>query len=325
MVTPGRQYSAGSGYRYGFNGKENDKDISEGVQDYGMRISDNRLGRFLSVDPLTGSYPELTPYQFASNTPIWAIDLDGLEAKINNNASDLKPGITIISRKQAQELTREQNNPTSLHHTKELNSINTSKITDVKQRTVAGQVIVGIITGGKVGLDQNPIIEVKKLEIKNIETIVDEGFVKYLRTEIEVKNTIVDISKGLFAGNISEIKTTYSKSLVYSKLSYEEKNGEFGVSLNPAASFSVTSINTTTILSLDPKYECNLEKLPDDLSNRVQSAVATNAEISKRAMNGVNDSFKRGEKNADDGNLIPNKGKYTPADNTPGKKNPYQH
>lgn len=34
------------------------------------------------MDPLTRSYPELTPYQFASNTPIWAIDLDGLEALV---------------------------------------------------------------------------------------------------------------------------------------------------------------------------------------------------------------------------------------------------
>ena len=32
------------------------------------------------MDPLTASYPMLTPYQFASNTPIQAIDLDGLEA-----------------------------------------------------------------------------------------------------------------------------------------------------------------------------------------------------------------------------------------------------
>jgi len=46
-------------------------------QDYGMRIYDPRLGRFLSVDPLTKSYPELTPYQFASNKPINSIDLDG--------------------------------------------------------------------------------------------------------------------------------------------------------------------------------------------------------------------------------------------------------
>ncbi|SDH43243.1 esterase/lipase family protein [Chitinophaga filiformis] len=69
-------------YRYGFNGKENDNEVKgEGSQqDYGMRVYDPRVGKFLSVDPLTKSYPELTPYQFASNTPIQAIDLDGAEA-----------------------------------------------------------------------------------------------------------------------------------------------------------------------------------------------------------------------------------------------------
>ncbi len=38
--------------------------------------------RFLSIDPLTKSFPMLTPYQYASNTPISSIDLDGLEAKL---------------------------------------------------------------------------------------------------------------------------------------------------------------------------------------------------------------------------------------------------
>ncbi len=38
--------------------------------------------RFISVDPLTKKYPQLTPYQFASNTPIQAIDMDGLESFI---------------------------------------------------------------------------------------------------------------------------------------------------------------------------------------------------------------------------------------------------
>lgn len=81
MLQPGRSPNAGK-YRYGFNGKENDNDVKgEGnQQDYGMRIYDPRVGRFLSVDPLTKDYPELTPYQFASNSPIQAIDLDGLEA-----------------------------------------------------------------------------------------------------------------------------------------------------------------------------------------------------------------------------------------------------
>lgn len=33
----------------------------------------------MSVDPLTAKYPWYTPYQFAGNKPIWAIDVDGLE------------------------------------------------------------------------------------------------------------------------------------------------------------------------------------------------------------------------------------------------------
>ncbi|MBW7914991.1 MAG: hypothetical protein H3C54_15100, partial [Taibaiella sp.] len=78
MSMPGRKFTS-ERYRYGFNGKENDKDISPGAQDYGMRINDNRLGRFLSVDPIAAKYPELTPYQFASNRPIDGVDMDGLE------------------------------------------------------------------------------------------------------------------------------------------------------------------------------------------------------------------------------------------------------
>jgi len=80
MLQPDRSYSLGS-YRYGFNGKEDDNEAkgAGNQQDYGMRIYDPRLGRFLSVDPLTKGFPYYTPYQFAGNTPIQAIDLDGGE------------------------------------------------------------------------------------------------------------------------------------------------------------------------------------------------------------------------------------------------------
>lgn len=83
MMMPGRKWDNGSKYRYGFNGKENDNEVKgEGnQQDYGMRIYDPRIGRFLSVDPLTKGFPNLTPYQFASNNPIALIDVDGLEGK----------------------------------------------------------------------------------------------------------------------------------------------------------------------------------------------------------------------------------------------------
>jgi RHS repeat-associated protein len=72
-----RSYVSNDGYRYGFNGKEDDSET--GWQDYGFRMYDTNLCRFFSVDPLTKSYPMLTTYQFASNTPIVAIDMDGLE------------------------------------------------------------------------------------------------------------------------------------------------------------------------------------------------------------------------------------------------------
>ncbi len=81
MVMPGRGYSIGKQYRYGFNGKENDNEVKgEGNEiNYDARIYDPRIGRFLSIDPLTKKYPWYTPYQFAGNKPIWAADLDGME------------------------------------------------------------------------------------------------------------------------------------------------------------------------------------------------------------------------------------------------------
>lgn len=70
-------------YRYGFNGKELDKTEFGSLNhyDYGFRVYNPGIGRFLSVDPLRGDYPWYTPYQFAGNTPIQAVDLDGLEPK----------------------------------------------------------------------------------------------------------------------------------------------------------------------------------------------------------------------------------------------------
>jgi RHS repeat-associated protein len=80
MMMSGRKFSLGD-YRYGFNGKENDNEVKgEGnQQDYGMRIYDPRAGRFLSVDPLSKSYPWNSTYAFAENSPILNVDLDGGE------------------------------------------------------------------------------------------------------------------------------------------------------------------------------------------------------------------------------------------------------
>lgn len=104
----GRTYSATSAYQYRFNGKEQDSAINgNGVDyDYGFRIYDSRIGKFLSVDPLIRKYPELTSYQFASNSPLENLDLDGLEklSYLERNSSHTfvdavgnLPGNTVVT------------------------------------------------------------------------------------------------------------------------------------------------------------------------------------------------------------------------------------
>lgn len=91
-------------YRFGFNGKENDSETN--LQDYGMRIYNPNLGKFLSVDPLANKFPFYTPYQFASNTPVAAIDIDGLESDKEFNLSEaLQKDLEYLIKKKANEIS----------------------------------------------------------------------------------------------------------------------------------------------------------------------------------------------------------------------------
>ncbi len=67
------------GYRFGFNGKENDNEVKgTGNQvAFEARIYDPRLGRFLSIDPRTREYPWQTPYAYHANSPISQVDYLG--------------------------------------------------------------------------------------------------------------------------------------------------------------------------------------------------------------------------------------------------------
>ncbi|MFA9212444.1 MAG: RHS repeat-associated core domain-containing protein [Candidatus Methylacidiphilales bacterium] len=73
------EVEANSGYRFAFNGKERDNETyGEGnAYDFGARIYDPRLGRWLSIDPKYKFYPEYSPYNFALNNPIVFIDFGG--------------------------------------------------------------------------------------------------------------------------------------------------------------------------------------------------------------------------------------------------------
>ena len=77
MMMPGRKYNAGSEYRYGFNGKEKDSEIKVkgNSYDFGTRIHDPRLGRWLSSDIITK--PFISPYNYSSNDPLNYLDPNG--------------------------------------------------------------------------------------------------------------------------------------------------------------------------------------------------------------------------------------------------------
>jgi RHS repeat-associated protein len=71
--------NSSSSYRYGFNGKEKDDEVKgEGNSyDFGARMYDCRIGRWLSRDKMESNYPFLSPYTFVANNPLFFIDPDG--------------------------------------------------------------------------------------------------------------------------------------------------------------------------------------------------------------------------------------------------------
>ena len=81
-------------YRFGFNGKENDNEVkgTGNSVDFGARIYDSRLGRWLSLDPLQAKYPGLSPYNFCANNPIMYVDPDGRKIIIHYQKDNGREG-----------------------------------------------------------------------------------------------------------------------------------------------------------------------------------------------------------------------------------------
>ncbi len=82
MQMESRSFTSGV-YRYGFQGQEKDDEI-QGVGNglnFKFRLHDSRIGKFFSIDPLTGQYPFYSPYIFSGNRVIDMVEFEGAEPK----------------------------------------------------------------------------------------------------------------------------------------------------------------------------------------------------------------------------------------------------
>lgn len=81
--------------KYKYNGKELQDDNIGGSQfnvyDYGKRMYDPSIGRFLKIDRLAEKYHNLTPYSYAGNNPIYFVDIQG---------DSIKPNIVVVYSKE---------------------------------------------------------------------------------------------------------------------------------------------------------------------------------------------------------------------------------
>ena len=75
---------------YTFSAKE--KDSETGLSYFGSRYYSSDLSIWLSVDPMSGKYPSLSPYVYCADNPVKLVDLNGEDEWEVNQSGYIRQG-----------------------------------------------------------------------------------------------------------------------------------------------------------------------------------------------------------------------------------------
>jgi RHS repeat-associated protein len=93
---PGKKYLTNANTtKEGFTGKERDK--HSGLDYFGARFYDNKIGKFISVDPHSFNYKSLTSYNYVGNNPLNFIDPTGMDSIWQTGPNDFEMETTTVT------------------------------------------------------------------------------------------------------------------------------------------------------------------------------------------------------------------------------------
>lgn len=110
-----------------FQGQRVTEDFGLNVHEWKYRVSDPAIGRFWQIDPLAEKYNWMTTYQFSSNQPIHAPELEGLESSLDLNHMDIGKKWAKMDKSQRTQYHKE-----------------------MKPFRIGGAFVMGALTGGMV-------------------------------------------------------------------------------------------------------------------------------------------------------------------------------
>jgi RHS repeat-associated protein len=115
MLMPERSI-ASKDYRFSYQGHEKDDEVkgSGNSIDFGARIYDPRLGRFLSTDPREREYAWQSPYAYIRNNPINVIDFNGEGDPVEN--PKIRPTSGSLNKSRFMMVNRVNKNGTVRNH-----------------------------------------------------------------------------------------------------------------------------------------------------------------------------------------------------------------